>query len=348
MSDEQAVRSLVFELLTFTRAELRLERASRGPLSATAVVMHAVERGYSGDGCSVRSSLAVRADARDVEVPLPSPKTRARLEQLEADERATAEAIMDDEHGFTLAPLESEGRTYQLSLAARLGMALAPEKRQRAWRKKFAERDSRPAILGATELGERRLAALARAWFSLSLSDGTESEEHSTDTTTTPAAPATTATPAAPTAPVASKANSRASVAARKKPSPTAASKAPAELVATSKLEAPAELETPTVSGRVSVFDPDEGWCTEFEGRARAIALEARAPDVVRELRELSLSRVVLEGLGEAEVERIEDIARRGAAFVLVRGERRIDGGVVWLCFELDAPASACGAIVAA
>jgi hypothetical protein len=132
MSDERAVRSLVFELLTFTRAEILLERASRGPLSATAVAMRAIETGYSGDGCSVRSGLTSRAAARDLAVPLPSAETRARLEQLGADERATAETIMDDGRGFTLAPLESEGRTYQLSLAARLGMALAPEKRQRA------------------------------------------------------------------------------------------------------------------------------------------------------------------------------------------------------------------------
>lgn len=85
------------------------------------------------------------------------------------------------------------------------------------------------------------------------------------------------------------------------------------------------------------VRDPGEGWAMPLDARARAIALDARGPDVAAELEEISLSRVRLEGLDVAglEVERLEALAQRGVRFAMVRGERPVGGRVVWLCFEL-------------
>jgi hypothetical protein len=86
----------------------------------------------------------------------------------------------------------------------------------------------------------------------------------------------------------------------------------------------------------VLVRDPGEGWTMPLDGRSRAVALEAVSADVVTELEDLSLSLVRLEGFEAAQpVERLEDLAARGARFALVRGERRLRGRVAWLLFEL-------------
>lgn len=322
MGNAPKIHVLVRELLAFSLAELRAERKASAPIGATAIAMRAAEQGYFGDGCSSRWIDSSRFAPNTIEAR-PSLTTRERLDALGASERRTAEFVMEDAHGDGLAEVNIEGRAYTLSLAARAGFELAPPKQRKQWLRKFAERDSRPAILGSTELGETLLAELAKAW-------GELSEPPAEQLAEPPAEPPAPASPEVVVAPP--------QISLAEPPSDDVDD----ELVATPTTKRP---------GFVELFDPDEGWSVEFEGRCRAIALERRGSDMVREIRELSLSRVVLEGLGGregVEVDRLEDIAQRGAPFVLVRGERRVDGAVVWVCFALDPPTEEREATIAA
>ncbi len=162
--------AFVLEALVWEVKKARLERSSSLRSTFTGVLT-AAELGIVGSGCSSSVGPYSAAATRGEQLPMLDARLvaegDARYAGLAPAERETVSVLTDDEHGpsdfaVILAPGQP-ART--LSLATRVGLQLASAGVRRDWYRKIVARDSRGPLLGANELGTKRLNAGAAAWF---------------------------------------------------------------------------------------------------------------------------------------------------------------------------------------
>lgn len=173
------LRALVDELLRWHLA--RAQRAALGggtfaPIrqgSPTANALRVLETGIIGDGNRGtkgvwRGGAPTPGEVRSVKFDA---RTSSRYWQL-GDLREVADAVIADAEGDRLIDVEmyrerGEPKLVPLSLAQRVGWALAEEKQRAKWRVKFARKDSYPALSGMSAAGEERLKPLVERWSEL-------------------------------------------------------------------------------------------------------------------------------------------------------------------------------------
>lgn len=170
------LRAVVDELLRWHLARSQWAAIGYGSFapirqgSPTAGAMRVLSTGIIGDGCSGTKGTwrGSAQEPGEVHVVALDVRTATRYGQL-GELREVADAVIADAEGDRLVDVElyrerGEPKLVALSLAQRIGWAMAEEKQRARWRVKFAKRDSYPALAGMSLAGEERLKALVERW----------------------------------------------------------------------------------------------------------------------------------------------------------------------------------------
>jgi hypothetical protein len=161
---ERQVRAYVAAVLAWDASVARVERAARGGgISSILVVIRAGELGILGDGCSGTRGTG-RAPEPDRDVSAADPEGTRRYRALRSEARVVTDAVIADGQGDQVRDVVVAERELPLSLAQRVGYALASGEQRAAWERCVALRDSAPALAGMSERGAGLLERAAREW----------------------------------------------------------------------------------------------------------------------------------------------------------------------------------------
>ena len=142
--------------------------------SSVCTVMRQLAAGILGDGCSGtkgvwRGQRGEPLEAFYARAATIDPAAQARYERCYAalgpQAREVADAVIADGFGDGLAQVDVGQTAFTLTLPQRLALRLADAAKVKRWLAHVADRDSGPMLSGTTELGEKRLAAAAGAWW---------------------------------------------------------------------------------------------------------------------------------------------------------------------------------------
>ena len=164
---DRAVRQFVADALAWDRSVQAVERAARGPRSATAALLDVGELGVLGSGCRGTKGVG-RASVDEREVHAADPVGLARYLALPRELRVVVDAVCSDAQGLVQieVALGPKGqRRLLLGLEERVALRLAAPAQAAEWDRRVMRGDQEPAKTAMLAAGMAALRAAARAWW---------------------------------------------------------------------------------------------------------------------------------------------------------------------------------------
>ena len=169
---DRRIRAVVTELLAWHLASTQREAIGGGSFapirqsSPTVSACRVLETGVIGDGNSGTKGTwrGIAPEPGEVHALAVDRQVGVRYWAL-GELRNIAEAVIADANGDRVVDVELyAGKTLALSLAQRIGLALASVNQAAKWRVKIARRDSTPALEGMERDGREALGKLVDRW----------------------------------------------------------------------------------------------------------------------------------------------------------------------------------------
>lgn len=161
---ERIVRSFVRDVLAYSAAVARVERAAKGAVSSAGHVFDTLRSGVTGTGNTGTHGVG-RAPAPEYDAPGADPEAAERMRRLSGESLRVAEAVAGDGQGDQIAPVTIGARTVECTLAQRVALRCAPARDRERWGAKILSGDSSPALAAAEDLGLKLLDRAAVAWW---------------------------------------------------------------------------------------------------------------------------------------------------------------------------------------
>jgi hypothetical protein len=169
---DKRIRAIVTDLLAWHLAKAQRDAVGGGSFapirqsSPTASACRVLETGVIGDGNSGTKGTwrGIAPEPGEVHALAVDRQVGVRYWAL-GELRNIADAVIADANGDRVVDVELyAGKTLALSLAQRIGLALASVNQAAKWRVKIARRDSTPALEGMERDGREALGKLVDRW----------------------------------------------------------------------------------------------------------------------------------------------------------------------------------------